>query len=158
MKLTCPMSEETLQLLKSNVGVSSVELESRVKGNSFTRQGIDASLQKEKVIIGGEEVLIRRLFLKSAYSGEYANVGWVIDEDVTKCMICAQQFGIFQGRTHCYACGNIVCNSCGPNEAVIQELEDLPPQRVCHQCFWGQVRVGEESSRTCLRPVLYMCV
>jgi hypothetical protein len=154
------MTEEVVQVLRSNVGINSLELESRVRGNSgvFKRQGIKASIQKEKVRIGGEEFVIRRLFIKTATSGDYSNVGWVLDEDVARCMICAQQFSVFVSRTHCYACGNLVCGSCRDNEATVYELEDLPPQKVCNQCFWGQVHYIKISSSLTIHNLVTFCL
>lgn len=59
------------------------------------------------------------------------------------CMVCSTSFGIFTYKHICRACGNIVCSSCSPSSAMIQELSgpsagNCGPQRVCSLCFWGQ--------------------
>lgn len=110
--------------------------------------GIDKyRLQKETVFINGMEYVVRRLCSTSFESGPYGVVGWVIDEDIERCMICGEDFGFFRHRHHCRACGNIVCYVCSPEEAVIAEIRELGEQRVCIQCFWGQDPVEAKHSR-----------
>ena len=89
--------------------------------------------------IVGKEQKLRRIFIKTVDSGEYGNVGWMLNEDVNRCTICAKAFGIFRYKHHCRACGNIVCNICSKNNVIVDLLVSLGPVRVCDQCCWGQV-------------------
>lgn len=129
---------EVVQVLKTNIGLNSIELESRIRG-IFKRYNCTGSLQKENIIIKGKQLVVRRLFIKTTDSGEYSNVGWILNEDLDNCMICAQEFSVFLTKQHCYGCGNLVCNICSSENAIIYELEEMGPLKVCNQCFWGQV-------------------
>ena len=72
-------------------------------------------------------------------TGDYADVGWVINAEATRCMNCAETFGIYCYAHHCKSCGNVVCDKCSRSTAHIYELQDLGPLRVCDMCYWGQV-------------------
>ena len=91
----------------------------------------------DKINIFGNIRFVRRLYARTD-DCEFDGVGWIINEDINFCMICARQFGLFLYRHHCRCCGNLVCDSCSPDAAVIFEMKDLGEQRVCVQCFWGQ--------------------
>ncbi len=95
----------------------------------------------ETLVINGKEFEIRRIFVHTPDSGSYEGVGWVLASDVKHCMICSSTFGYFTYQHYCVACGNIVCQKCSSNEALIFEVEHLGPMRCCDQCYWGQVRV-----------------
>ena len=89
---------------------------------------------------------IRRLFgrnKKTLFDG----VGWILNEDMNYCMICATEFSFFNGRHHCRACGNIICGTCSPQFIVIHELSQFGKQRVCNQCYWGQEIVYMSNNR-----------
>jgi hypothetical protein len=58
-------------------------------------------------------------------------------------MICGTEFGFFTHRHHCRCCGNVVCHDCSPENVEIYEMKKLGPQRVCVQCYWGQVSVSK---------------
>jgi hypothetical protein len=80
--------------------------------------------------------------------------GWVEDDSVTGCMVCAAPFSLLRRRHHCRACGNVVCHSCSPNTAPIAELPDAGRLRVCTQCYWGQAAVRMlEGPAAAPRPV-----
>jgi len=38
----------------------------------------------------------------------YSNVGWIINSEVSNCMVCTTEFGMFTYQHHCKACGNVV--------------------------------------------------
>ena len=69
----------------------------------------------------------------------FNGVGWIIDDDIFECMVCNKEFGFFTRKHHCRCCGNVVCYSCSPELVEIFEMQELGEQRVCVQCFWGQV-------------------
>lgn len=98
-----------------------------------------SDITDEKVFVNGVEHRIKRLFIHSSDSGDYAFVGWVINSEMNYCMVCSTAFGMFTYQHHCKACGNIVCDTCSQSRAPIAEIEALGPKRVCLQCYWGQV-------------------
>mmetsp|Transcript_10010 Transcript_10010/g.15122 ORF Transcript_10010/g.15122 Transcript_10010/m.15122 type:complete len:607 (-) Transcript_10010:236-2056(-) len=140
---------DVVDILTDTVGLNSLEIESRIRGSSgvFKRNGIKATLQKESVRIAGKEQVIRRLYIRNATSGDYSNVGWVLNEDISNCMVCAQAFSVFAYRLHCHACGNAICGTCGSGMATVEEIADKGPVRVCVQCFWGQEPVCARYTR-----------
>lgn len=95
---------------------------------------------RELSVINGKEVNIHRIFVHTGDSGAYETVGWVLACDVKHCMICSTSFGYFTYQYYCIACGNIVCQKCSVNEALVFEIRHLGLKRVCDQCYWGQVR------------------
>jgi len=91
----------------------------------------------EVAYILGRKRWVRRLYCRLKDKA-FCGVGWIINEDVSNCMICAAGFGYTLFRHHCRGCGNLICNTCSPDRAVIFELQELGEQRVCIQCYWGQ--------------------
>jgi hypothetical protein len=108
---------------------------------SFRSRGSDHWIffHDEDVFVNGVTRSVRRLFITgdSSSSGGAA-VGWVINESFADCMVCGGAFGMWKWPHHCRACGNVVCEQCSPEAAVIQELPHLGDVRVCTQCCWGQ--------------------
>lgn len=75
--------------------------------------------------------MIRRVYvLNSSYK-----VGWVVDCDMERCMICLDRFNWLKFKHHCRACGNLVCSSCSPFIAYIPNFEEEDGSRVCRNCF-----------------------
>lgn len=77
------------------------------------------ALQPESVIVGGHQLEVRRVFVKTRDSAEYFNVGWILSNDLDNCMICNSEFGVFSPKYHCRACGNLVCAKCSPDEGIV---------------------------------------
>ena len=94
----------------------------------------------ETATIGGVTRTIKRLYQR--YDNGFDGVGWIVDDDIDNCMVCNSEFGFFLRKHHCRSCGNIVCYSCSPDMAVIEEMAEMGEQRVCVQCYWGQVCYG----------------
>lgn len=86
-----------------------------------------------------------RIFISTKECSEYERkVGWVLDEDISKCMICQTAFTAFLGfssKHHCRACGSIVCGDCSSSTAVVVDINPTEELRVCDLCNWGQVPV-----------------
>lgn len=112
-----------------------------ISNNAYNLGNHITSVVEETSVINGKELVIRRVFVHSADSGGYETVGWVLAGDVKYCMICSNSFGYFTYQHYCIACGNVVCQKCSSNEALIFEIEQLGPKRVCDQCYWGQVSI-----------------
>lgn len=89
-------------------------------------------VSKEQVKLKKQTRVVRRVRL----CGHKYRVGWVVDADMSRCMICAKLFGWFKGRSrhHCRACGSLVCYQCSPYEANIPHIEE-GKSRVCKNCF-----------------------
>lgn len=92
----------------------------------------DAEVMKEQILLNKQVRSIRRVYL---VDNKY-KVGWVIDTDLEKCMICIKTFGWIKGRLkhHCRACGALVCHECSPYSSPIPFLEEAV-SRVCKNCF-----------------------
>jgi len=109
------------------------------KDISFLSNSYLVSVQYENVITNGVKYSARRLFLDADDSGEYRGCGWILKDDVKQCMVFGDTFdGLEVLKNNCRACGNVVCNHCSPETAIIAELLVNEPQKVCMLCFWGQ--------------------
>jgi hypothetical protein len=98
-----------------------------------------SGLQVEVVIANGIPKEVHRVFVSGKKYPDYNDVGWMLYNEIDYCLICAQPFGFFRYKYYCWGCGNLVCNDCSPSKAVINAVTGLGSQRVCIQCFWGQV-------------------
>lgn len=117
------------------------KLESRLSMTEFKRvQNTTMFVEDEEITINGTKRKVKRLFVRDDNSN-IMGVGWIINEDITACMICGQAFGIFRWPHHCRSCGNLVCNPCSPHLVTIVGMEDLGDVRACVQCYWGQFPV-----------------
>ena len=105
--------------------------------NSSSHKVSGKDIIEEIATIRGVSRTIHRLYAK--YQNGFQGVGWIIDEDIHTCMICDREFGFFLRKHHCRSCGNVVCYICSPDFVVIEEMTELGEQRVCIQCYWGQV-------------------
>lgn len=109
--------------------------------DEYSDEAIDdsVSVSTEMVCIGGERIVLRRVFVRIRGCSAYSRVGWVLLPDCPRCMICSALFPTEGEGVHCCACGNVVCSRCGSESAAIQELLDVShSERVCSLCYWGQ--------------------
>jgi len=124
-------------LLTGNGGAGIPDLSTCLNGDEpldFEKYNQDGTAYRvEHVHVGKELKLVRRLY---AASMTY-HVGWVLDDDVSICMICTSDFGIFNWKHHCRACGYLVCAGCSPYRVPIEEFMQVgePESRVCINCF-----------------------
>jgi hypothetical protein len=93
--------------------------------------------EDEEIMVNGKLRTVRRLFVRKEDS-DSDGVGWIINEDITACMVCNISFGMFRWPHHCRSCGNLVCHPCSPETAVLFEMKDSGEVRVCTLCYWGQ--------------------
>jgi hypothetical protein len=130
------MKVHVLDVLSEAAQMSTEELDHLMREK---KDDVVVSLQKENVRIGGEEKVVRRVFVRTSSAVDYATVGWVMNEDIDKCMTCSKDFWFFHSRKHCHACGNINCGDCVKSFCLVEELPDqthgVP---VCSHCYWGQ--------------------
>ncbi len=140
-----------------NLGLSS----SNNDGNSFfllkdvTVAPLPAWRQDMKELDSYHRVFITRNNNTSLYEEE---VGWVINEDITRCMICQFLFNQSllgtNGKHHCRACGNIICSPCSSDTAIVAGLSEAIEVRVCRVCYWGQIPVQRMNSRNLGKSLL----
>lgn len=93
---------------------------------------------QENLYIKGDKVIVHRIFIHTPDSGDYESTGWVLPMDIDCCMICYQEFGFLSYKYSCYGCGNVICNKCSSENALIMGFERCGPQRVCNVCYYGQ--------------------
>ena len=97
-------------------------------------------LNHELINSNGKAKKIYRIFTTDPDKKKYHGVGWVVTNCMAHCMICREEWSSFIVPNHCYACGNAICQTfCAQDTAVVDELEELGPVRVCKLCHWGQV-------------------
>lgn len=82
---------------------------------------------------------VRRVYIKSILLLDYRYIGWVLDCDMVICMICSNEFSLFNRRHHCRICGDLVCDNCSKQTIYITEIMDYGPVRACDCCYYGQV-------------------
>lgn len=81
-----------------------------------------------------EPYTAHRVFVTSTGGGKYAKIGWIVQEEVRDCM-CCQASLVTDKKLQCVNCGDVICSTCGSQEAVIASLESLNKFRVCSACF-----------------------
>lgn len=126
--LTGSNSSGVLGVLKSKIR----ELKAKSgKWDFFPGDG--TTVQQEQILLGRKSKNIRKVYC----NGDIYRVGWVVDCDLSCCMICLNYFGWYRYRHHCRACGSLVCAKCSPYVASIPPFQQEEPQgsRVCSNCF-----------------------
>jgi hypothetical protein len=107
---------------------------------SKENKGCRQVVRKEELYVGGNKVIVHRVYCRLPEYMEYRYVGWAVYDDVDACMICSSSFWpIIDTKYHCKICGNIVCEKCLSGLVQIKELSDLGYVDACACCFWGQV-------------------
>eukprot|EP01038_Epipyxis_sp_PR26KG_P014394 gene14394-19320_t len=105
-------------------------------------------------------------FSESLDSGDgdmfLCKIGWVLPCEVYKCMQCKLIFDSNNCKQHCYACGEIVCQSCCKYSAILKSCGYLTSDlwQVCNVCFESKdeddiVAIGrnEEAVKLNISPV-----
>jgi hypothetical protein len=133
------MATDLVFSLRNTVKKSIDELELLMKSEQLADEPKLEAVQVEIAIINGQPQQVHRIFMTAKQCPMYNEVGWIIENDVDYCLICSGAFGFFLYKYYCYGCGNVVCHSCSSNECIVDALTALGPQRVCTQCYWGQV-------------------
>ena len=81
-----------------------------------------------------EELTVQRVYVEAADSAELKTVGWVANEGIDCCLVCARKFSSFYWKHHCRTCGLIVCSACTIGKFSIEGRTDVGPQRMCKSC------------------------
>jgi hypothetical protein len=95
--------------------------------------------QIDQILIKRQIKTVRRVYLsnnsRSNNGLSIYKIGWVVDCDVSSCMICMSSFNLFRFRHHCRACGLLVCDNCSPYKTNIINFTEVGGSRVCNNCF-----------------------
>src|SRR5690349_4873811 len=59
--------------------------------------------------IMSKEMTLRRVYVDSIDSGGLRDVGWVVNQGVYCCLVCAVPFDTVTWKHHCRACGLVAC-------------------------------------------------
>lgn len=95
--------------------------------------GIGVDVRQELVLLNRQSKKVRRAYmLQHRYK-----IGWIVDADISICMMCLKDFGWFRGRFkhHCRACGALVCHDCSPFVTIVPHLDEEKGSRACKSCF-----------------------
>lgn len=92
-----------------------------------------AVVQQEQILVNKKSRNVRKVYM----SDHRYKIGWVVDWDLSTCMVCNAPFGWFLGRPkhHCRACGALVCHGCSPYVTTVPGLNEFGGSRVCINCF-----------------------
>lgn len=140
----------SMNILKANVIKPGSELHAKLDSRMSIMKSFNEAevfYEDEEVVVNGKLKKVRRLYARAPNSDSYG-VGWIINEDISSCMVCGVEFGVFRWPHHCRSCGNLVCNPCSPETAVLFEMQELGEVRVCKLCYWGQDPVHIAFKRT----------
>jgi hypothetical protein len=97
----------------------------------------------EEGIVSGDHIQFHRVFAACADSGDASEVGWVITDEVHRCMVCAHVDSLIPSKHHCRACGLLICQHC----SLFAEVDIYPGpalSRVCRLCCFDQSPVLAE--------------
>ena len=50
-------------------------------------------ISEDAMKLNGLEYTVRKVYIRTADSGDYHKVGWVLNQDIDECMICRKTFG-----------------------------------------------------------------
>ena len=50
-------------------------------------------ISEDTMKLNGLEYAVRKVYIRTADSGDYYKVGWVLNQDIDECMICRKTFG-----------------------------------------------------------------
>jgi hypothetical protein len=114
-------------------------------------------IRKDVVHVGGEVKMVRRVFLRLSHSEDYRNIGWVVDADCDACMRCGVAFGLFERRSHCRVCGDLVCRACLGAAVLLKEFKEWGCVPACSFCFYGQVRIYIIYTSVYMTSVQFTC-
>jgi hypothetical protein len=102
---------------------------------------IIADLVPEVMYLDAKETVehtIYRVFVASKSGGAYCDLGWVLKEEVSHCMLCKLKLTV-RNKNHCKACGDVCCSNCCDKFVDVIELQSSTPCRVCKVCYKGEV-------------------
>jgi hypothetical protein len=93
----------------------------------------------EQILVGRKVKTVRRVYMCG--NTKSYKVGWIVDGDISSCLICQANFSWVRLKHHCRACGLVVCHNCSKFKTVIQILMEEGGSRVCTNCFGLKVDI-----------------
>lgn len=122
-----PIASQTIEKVRKDI-------ERRAKRRSVKYQ-IDDLREMSYTLPTNYSFTIYRIFISAIDSGELKDVGWVLNDRNTFCLLCFKDFGMSRWKHHCRACGILVCKECSNFENILVSFEELGPQKVCQSCY-----------------------
>jgi hypothetical protein len=127
----------TSEMIQTLRNLSKVEIDV-VPSTGILLYGIDgAEIRAESSKLIPNQPILHRVYLRY---GQY-KIGWIIDEDVKRCLLCNLKFNFMERKHHCRNCGGVVCAKCSTHRALIRQLKNemtslfsRPESRVCDLC------------------------
>jgi hypothetical protein len=130
-----PLHEVQLEHKRAQGGHTIKRRASLVRQNSQQGVYVISDLVEESFPLpNGSLATANRVYVSSSTGGAYADLGWVIKDELSHCMECFKSFGAMRSKYHCKSCGDVVCKSCVSHQRVIAELGSLSAHRVCGRC------------------------
>ena len=118
-------------------------IERRSSGSALVAGALTLYYEEEQVKLHGVARVVKRLYIHDpSRSSPLSKIGWILDEDVDRCMLCDMLFAFNKSKSHCRACGNVFCRPCSRNFIPFADATSLGPQRVCNLCFYGQTSIS----------------
>eukprot|EP01038_Epipyxis_sp_PR26KG_P009434 gene9434-12713_t len=136
-------TNDSLDTLLANVRKSRIQKQDQKL--SIYRSICD--IRADCATIKGHNIKLTRVFVNVQDSESYSNVGWVLANEISNCMVCYASFGMFGVKHHCRACGTVICGDCGLLKVPISGLLKHGRMRVCKTCFSGQALVHLKKNR-----------
>lgn len=133
------LSSLNMETILSLAAMTDDELRDLINRSQKNEQYV-ISIVETMTLIGGQQLSFRRIFYEENNFMNISKIGWVLIQDIDKCMICSVDFINSKTKYHCHACGNIICSSCCQFDACIEGT--LTPGIACHQCYWEQAIVS----------------
>jgi len=91
------------------------------------------SVREAVLVIEDKEILVRRVYVNTLGSSRFAEVGWVMEEDIHSCLCCQKAFSTVTRKHHCRSCGSLICKDCSTHTMIIG-FSALKTQIVCKSC------------------------
>jgi hypothetical protein len=115
--------------------LASKDLE-KIRQLSEKKQGFQlVDVREDTLAVDTRRITYKRCYIETNDSGPLKNVGWVINENVSVCLICNKDFGVLKRwRHHCRACGDLVCTACSNYAKKIKGYDKLGKFKVCVNC------------------------
>jgi hypothetical protein len=107
----------------------------RNQRRSNKKYNVDDLREMSYTLPTGYTFTIFRIYISTADSKGLKDVGWVINDRNSFCLLCFKDFGVRRWKHHCRACGNLVCKECSDYECPITSMEEYGPAKVCQSCY-----------------------
>jgi hypothetical protein len=118
---------EMIGVLSSLCKLKTTDLEENPTASEAIEEGEGVVIRK---IQNPLEIYKEHLMYCVAMKGGDYQVGWILNDAVSECMICGEPFTLLVTRHHCRSCGCLTCDECCTQRVRISQL----PGRKCRVC------------------------